>query len=149
MGKSPKLKVFLDTSALIAGIISSGGAARAVLQLAEIGLIEITVSKQVIVEADRTIKAKIPEMIDDYRNYIKILAPIMVDDPAKTEVKKFSKVIHPDDAPILTAAILSGADYLITWDKKHFLNKKIITASNIGIITPGDFLKIFRKHVEG
>lgn len=50
-----KLKVFLDTSALIAGIASSRGAARAVLQLAEIGLIEIFVSRQVIVEADRNV----------------------------------------------------------------------------------------------
>jgi len=56
-------KVFLDTSALIAGIASSRGAAWAVLQLAEIGLIEVFVSRQVIVEADRNIENKLPEML--------------------------------------------------------------------------------------
>ena len=53
-------KVFLDTSALIAGIASSRGAARAVLQLSEIGLIELIVSRQVIVEADRNIEESCP-----------------------------------------------------------------------------------------
>jgi predicted nucleic acid-binding protein len=67
-------KVFLDTSALIAGIASSGGAARAVLQLAEIGLIEVIVSRQVIVEADRNIEEKLPEMLNEYRGFIELLA---------------------------------------------------------------------------
>ena len=68
-------KVFLDTSALIAGIASSRGAARAVLQLSEIGLIELIVSRQVIVEADRNIEEKLPEMLNEYREFIKLLAP--------------------------------------------------------------------------
>ena len=142
-----KLKVFLDTSALIAGIVSSRGAARAVLQLAEVGLIEVLVSKQVIVEGDRNIEMKLPEILSEYREFIKILSPILIDDPSQMEYEKFCKIINPDDAPILASAVGSSADFLVTWDKKHFMHKDVQTYSNLKIVTPGEFLKHFRKHI--
>ncbi|HBR21004.1 MAG TPA: putative toxin-antitoxin system toxin component, PIN family [Nitrospiraceae bacterium] len=138
-------KVFLDTSALIAGIASVKGAARAVLQLAETGLIEIIVSRQVIVEADRNIEDKLPEMLGEYRKFIELLAPVLVDDPSFVEIKRFLTVINSDDAPILAAAVNADADFLITWDKKHFIGKNIHVHSNMKIVTPGEFLKYFRE----
>ena len=140
-------KVFLDTSALIAGIASSRGAARAVLQLAEIGLIEVIVSRQVIVEADRNIEEKLPEMLNEYRGFIEILAPVLIDDPHQKDIKRFLTVINPDDAPILASAVISDADFLITWDRKHFIGKNIHIHSNLKIVTPGEFLKHFREYV--
>jgi len=140
-----RLKVFLDTSALIAGIASVKGAARAVLQLAETGLIEVIVSRQVIVEADRNIEDKLPEMLGEYREFIKFLAPVMVDDPSFVEIKRFLTVINPDDAPILAAAVNADADFLVTWDKKHFIGKNINVQSNMKIVTSGEFLKYFRE----
>lgn len=141
-------KVFLDTSALIAGVASSRGAARAVLQLAEIGLIEVIVSRQVIVEADRNIEEKLPEMLNEYREFIELLAPVLIDDPRQKDVERFLKVINYDDAPILASAVSSGADFLITWDRKHFIGKDIHTHSNLKIVTPGEFLRYFREYVE-
>jgi putative PIN family toxin of toxin-antitoxin system len=140
-----KHKVFLDTSVLIAGIASSRGAARAILQLAEIGLIEVFVSKQVIVEADRNIEDKLPEMLSEYRKFVKFLAPVLIDDPHQKDIKKYLTVINPDDAPILAAAVKANVDFLITWDRKHFTSKKIHIHSNIKIVTPGEFLKYFRE----
>jgi len=146
---NPKLKIFLDTSALIAGIASSKDSARAVLQLAEIGLIDIVVSQQVIVEADRNIEAKLPEMVDEFRQFIHFITPMLLDNPSPNEVRRFSSIINPEDAPILTAAVLSGADILLTWDKKHFIDKNIQLSSSLKIATPGEFLKYFRGHIEG
>lgn len=140
-------KVFLDTSALIAGIASSKGAARAVLQLAEIALIELIVSRQVIVEADRNIEEKLPEMLNEYRKFIELLAPVLVDDPLQKDIAKYSTVINSDDAPILTSAVTSGADFLVTWDKKHFISKNIRVHPSLKIVTPGEFLKQFRKYI--
>lgn len=146
--RKQRLKVFLDTSALIAGVASSRGAARAVLQLAEIGLIEVIVSRQVIVEADRNIEEKLPKMLNEYREFMELLAPVLIDDPRQKEVERFLKVINYDDAPILASAVGSGADFLITWDKKHFIGKNIHIHSNLKIVTPGEILKYFRKYVE-
>jgi predicted nucleic acid-binding protein len=146
--RKQRLKVFLDTSALIAGVASSRGAARAVLQLAEIGLIEVIVSRQVIVEADRNIEEKLPKMLDDYREFMELLSPVLIDDPHQKDVERFLKVINYDDAPILASAVGSGADFLITWDRKHFIGKNIHIHSNLKIVTPGEFLKYFREYVE-
>jgi putative PIN family toxin of toxin-antitoxin system len=146
--RKQRLKVFLDTSALIAGIASARGAARAVLQLAEIGLIEVIVSKQVIIEDDRNIEEKLPEILDEYRKFIELLAPVLIDDPRKQDVERFKKVIDHDDAPILASAVNSGADFLVTWDRKHFITKNIHILSNLKVVTPGEFLKYFREYVD-
>jgi len=53
-------KVFLDTSALIAGIVSATGAAREVLRLCEAGVVKPLVSRQVLTEADRNLSANCP-----------------------------------------------------------------------------------------
>lgn len=149
MEQKPGLKVFLDTSALIAGIASSSGAAKEVINLAETGLITIYISKQVIIEADRNINSKLPEMLKEFRAFIKILSPVLVDDPTTEQIKKYSSLINQNDAPILSAAISSGTDYLVTWDKKHFIKKRSSFAVNTKIVTPGEFLQDFRKYIEG
>lgn len=144
MENSKTLKVFLDTSALIAGIASAKGAARELLRLAELNIINIVVSKQVIVEADRNIESKLNELLADYREYIKVLSPELVNDPSQKEIKKYASMINKDDAPILTAAELSGADYLVTWDKKHFISDSVKKRVKVRIVTPGEFLKDIR-----
>jgi predicted nucleic acid-binding protein len=146
--EKPRLKVFLDTSALIAGIASSTGSAREILRLAELELIEIEMSRQVIVEADRNIETKLPDMLYEYREFIKLLAPLLVDDPSRNDIKKYLDLIDPDDAPILAATKLSGVDFLITWDKKHFLKKDIKPVADMKICSPGEFLKYFRDYIE-
>lgn len=148
MVEKRRVKVFLDTSALIAGIASSKGSAREALRLAEAGLIDVFVSRQVVVEADRNIEAKLPELIKEYRAFMKVFEPVLVDDPSVKEIKKFLRFINPGDAPILAAAVSSGADYLITWDKKHFITPKVKSYAGIKIITPGDFLKEFLEDIE-
>ena len=50
------------------------------------------------------------------------------------------------DAKVLTEAITSGADWFITHDKKHFLNKKSTINLPIRIGTPGDFIQYLQFH---
>lgn len=143
--RKPKPKVFLDSSALIAGIASSKGAAREILRLAEIGLIEIIVSRQAVVEADRNISAKLPECLDDFRNYLETLAPVLAKDPAPRDILRFSSLIQPHDAPILAAAVAAQADYLVTWDQKHFMTKGPRALGRPKVMDPGEFLHEFRQ----
>ncbi len=53
-----RINLFLDSSALIAGFISTEGASRALLLLGEDEKIQLTVSEQVIAEIDGTWRAK-------------------------------------------------------------------------------------------
>ncbi len=148
MEDNRKIKVFLDTSALIAGIASIKGAAREILRLAEINMIDIVVSRQVIIEADRNIESKLNDMLADYREYMKILSPELVNDPSPKEIKKYASLINKDDAPILAAADLSRTDYLVTWDKKHFISDRVKNKVRVRVVTPGEFLKDFSEYLE-
>jgi hypothetical protein len=47
--------LFLDSSALFAGVVSPSGAARALLLLAEVRRITVTVSEQVVTETERAV----------------------------------------------------------------------------------------------
>ena len=62
--------IFFDSSALIAGIVSAQGAARALLLLAEDEKILITVSEQVIAEVERNIARKAPKAVPLARELI-------------------------------------------------------------------------------
>lgn len=138
-------RVFLDTSALIAGIVSETGAAREVLRLCEAGVVEVCVSKQVLIEADRTFSEKLPCLVSDYRNMMRRMAPILLDDPSRKEVLRAERVIHSKDAPILAAAINGEVDFLITWNTRHFHQSSVVKSVRFRIATPGEFLEEFRR----
>jgi hypothetical protein len=65
--ESRRPQLFFDASALFAGVISAVGAARALLQLSEVGTVAITVSEQAIVETERTLARKAPTALPFYR----------------------------------------------------------------------------------
>jgi len=140
-----KIKVFIDTSVLIAGVASLTGASAAVLDLCEAESIQMVISRQVLVEADRNFSAKLPGLVDQFRQFIRNLAPLMVEDPPSAAVERAAGLIDRKDAAILAAAIESKIEFLITLDKKHFLKQKVQRNLPIEICTPSDFLRIFER----
>ena len=68
-------KVFLDTSALIAGILSPTGAAHEVLRLCEAGVVQAVVSRQMLVEADRNLSNKLPTVLSEYHLFLSNYRP--------------------------------------------------------------------------
>jgi predicted nucleic acid-binding protein len=143
------IRMFLDSSALFAGVLSSEGAARALLVLSELGQIELLVSEQVIVETERSLARKAPAALPDFRQTIKDASIKIAKNPTARAVKECLSMIHdPFDAPILAAAIKAKVDYLITHDRKHFLNDpKVIKKSGLRIGTPGNALAWLREHL--
>jgi predicted nucleic acid-binding protein len=131
---------------LIAGVASVAGASASVLDLGETGLIQLVISRQVLIEADRNLTAKLPKMVDRFRRYMRCLAPELEEDPAPAEIELAASMVHPKDASILAAAKKSKADYLITLDKKHFLSGKINQPGRLRIVSPGEFLRNFEQN---
>ena len=134
-------RVFLDTSALLAGLLSSKGAARQVLAAGEVGLLELLISADVLTEADRNISRRFPHLVEDYRYFIREMAPTLVEDPSIREIESAVPWVGRDDAPILAAALKSKADYLITWNTRDFMTPKVPKDIPLKIKTPGDFLQ--------
>jgi putative PIN family toxin of toxin-antitoxin system len=139
------IKVFIDTNVLIAGVASATGASATVLDLCEAESIQMVISRQVLVEADRNFSSKLPGLVTRFREFIQNLAPLMVEDPPATAVERSAAITAQKDASILAAALEAQVDYLITLDKKHFLKHKGKKSIPIEICTPADFLRIFES----
>lgn len=136
-------RVFLDTSALIAGVVSAAGAAREVLRSGEARLIALVMSRQVLTEADRNLSAKLPELLPEYRAFLRQLLPEVVEDPSPRVVAQTARVIHQKDAPILAAARQARVDYLGTWNTRHFHTDAVRAFVPFPVVTPGEFLRAF------
>lgn len=141
-----KINLFLDSSALMAGIISAQGGARALLLLAEDGKINITVSEQVIAEVERNIARKVPRALPFVREMILQANLSIVRDPPPQDVLRCKDwIAHPADVPILVAAARAQVDYLVTLNTRHFLDDpETAIRSGLRIGTPGDALAWLR-----
>jgi predicted nucleic acid-binding protein len=145
----PEINLFLDSSALTAGIVSVKGAARALLLLAEAGQIAVTISEQVLAETERAIARKVPLAIIDLRQAILASQVRIVRDPSPDEASARPDLIsHPADIPIVVAAMQVKADYLVTLNRKHFIDDlEVARKSGLNIGTPGDALSWVRGQI--
>jgi len=145
----PEINLFLGSSALFAGIVSSTGAARALLLLAESDTITVTISEQVVAETERAIARKVPEALADLRQAILASKAQIVHDPSKAEVMANLQLIsHSADIPILLAAMKAKVDYLVTLNRIHFMDDpEVAIKSGQRIGTPGDALDWVRSQL--
>ena len=144
-----KVNIFLDSSALIAGILSETGAAHVLLQLGESEYVELTVSEWVVDETIRSVARKTPDILDEVDKTITKSKIKIVADPSNDEVRaNFYLMEDPYDVPILLAAMKASVDYLATHDRKHFLDDpKVAESSGLRIGTPGDALAWLRENL--
>lgn len=137
-----KPEIFLDSSALMAGIVSSQGAARVLLLLAEDEKIALLVSEQVIAEVERNIARKMPRALPLVREMILRANVQILRDPRPEEVQlRKNWISHAADVPILVAAAAAKVDFLATLNQRHFLDDpEVAKRSGLRIGTPGDAL---------
>lgn len=137
-----KAEIFLDSSALMAGIVSSQGAARVLLLLAEDEKIALLVSEQVIAEVERNIARKMPRALPLVREMILRANVQILRDPRPEEVQlRKNWISHAADVPILVAAAAAKVDFLATLNQRHFLDDpEVAKRSGLRIGTPGDAL---------
>lgn len=145
----PKNDIFFDSSALIAGIVSAQGAARALLLLAEDEKILISVSEQVIAEVERNIARKAPKAVSFARELILRANIRILRDPQIAEILEHQDWIsHPADIPILVVAARARVDFLATLNTKHFIDDpEVSRRSGLRIGTPGDALSWVREQL--
>jgi predicted nucleic acid-binding protein len=144
----PETRVFLDTSALFAAVLSSGGGARALLKLGESSAIRIWVGPTVLQEADEVFRRKAPDLLP-------LLAALLHQagtqvGPAATgegQARADALVDYAPDARIVAEALACQADYLVTHDQAHLL--RVLRPGDlpcqVGI--PGDCLAWLRQEL--
>ncbi len=138
--------VFLDTSALIAGLLSDSGGARALFSLGEAHALQLWCSQDVLAELDTVLRQKIPQQLPVVSAWLAKIRLQLVEPPSIRSVRKLQRLVgHPKDAVVLAAAVDSGVGYLVTLDREHMLNNPSLRrALAFPMGTPGDCLAWFR-----
>ena len=144
----PQYRVFFDTSVYIAALLSSKGGAGELVRLAEAGVIQMVVSEEVIVESDRVLAGKFPELIQESRKLWKNLSPAMAPDPTESQIKPFLDKLPKGDASILCAAHLAGVSVFVTWNTRDFMVQGVKALVSFPIVIPAECLTLFRKWID-
>lgn len=140
-------RIFVDANVLMAGADSRSGASNAILQLAEVGLFHLVVSRQVLDEAERNVRKKLPRALANFAAVLAQLPLEIIPDPDDDACLRWAAIIERKDTPILAAALLAGVDRLVTLNTKDF-TPAVAQATGLVIQTPGDFMQNIRRLVE-
>ncbi len=140
--------LFFDASVIIAGAASVHGASRALLVLAEVGLIRAVVSPFALAEVERNLRWKLPAAVPYFRRIHEAIQWEIVPDPPQAESEFWTKFVPLKDAPIIAAAIHAKPHRLITLDAKHLIDPPQVAAqSGLVIVTPGQMMQEIRQHI--
>ena len=141
-------RIFFDTSAYIAGLVSTSGAARELLRLAETQIIGMVVSEEVITEVDRVLSTKFPGRVLESRQIWKNIEPEIAPNPTTNQTTPFLKILEKGDAEILCAASLAKVSAFVTWNTRDFMKHEVSDLVNFPVVVPAQGLKLFREWME-
>ena len=139
-------KVFVDASVIFAASYSRTGSSRELLRQAIQGQVELVVSQHVLKETERNLAHKAPEALAALRTFLDTVPIQMVANPTPEELQQAATYIHIKDAPVVAAAAKAQADYLATWDRRHFIEDPgVAIKSGLRIVTPDELVGIIRQ----
>ena len=141
-----RLKIFLDTSVKLSGLASPTGGSKKLFDAARLKKLKLVTSLYAMEEVnDHLDKLNIsPDLL---KELLTSKTLFLVKNPTVEMNDKFIKITSdPNDAPILAAALLSGADALVSLDKKHILTLKVKNSLKpMVVVSPQDFWKWVRE----
>ena len=145
------MKVFLDANVFFAAAGSPTGGSAFVLELAKQKKIRVVTVAYALVEAERNIQQKLGEKaLDRYHQNLLEVGPEVqnIDNVPMNVAKTLEQLLPLKDVPILLGAMLSDASFLLTLDRKDFLDNKKLEESKLSfkIVTPGDFLQKYLEN---
>ncbi len=91
-------------------------------------------------ELVRAFRNKAPQLIPRLDAWIALRPPEVMPDPTPAELQRTLSLINPADAVILAAALLSGADCLVTGNTRDFT--PAVAAAGLRILTPAEYVRI-------
>ena len=146
------MKVFLDANIFFAAAGSPKGGSAFVLDLAKQKKVQAATVAHALVEAERNIQKKLGKKVLDrhYENLLEAKPSIQnIDNVPMGMATALEKLLVKKDVPILLGAMISRSDFLVTLDRKDFLDNKKLKDADLSfqMVTPGDFLQAYLKNV--
>ena len=149
MSRRRRIRLFLDSNVLTAGILSPWGLDKAVLSLCaakvcKLVLAEIVrdeVEENLLLHAERLPSLNADQLIEDYGRLINLSNPELIPYPHKHLVLSSRHLIrHAADVPVLLSAMYSRPDWVLTHNTKHF-TRAVAQKTFLRIATPADFFR--------
>jgi predicted nucleic acid-binding protein len=147
LSQGERVRIFLDSNVLTAGIVSTWGLDKAVLSLCAARICRLVLAEAVREEVEENLLIRLGEIesgevnrvLDHYVHLIALMKPEVVPFPSHAEVRAGRHLIrHAADVPVLLSAIASRPDWLITHNTKHF-TPAVAGRTGLRIATPVEF----------
>lgn len=122
MAKRPR--VLVDSSVIISALNSAAGAPALVIQAGrgDNRVVDLVVTPYITAEVERVIRDNFPQLAEKWLKLQEERILRTVKNPTIDNVTQAAHLIDdPKDTPIVAAALLHKVDYLVTLDRKHFL----------------------------
>lgn len=144
-----KIRLFLDSNVLTAGILSKWGLDKATLSLCAAQVCRLVLAEAVrdevednlLAHADLLPATDADQLIDDYRRLIELMRPETVPYPDRDLTRSKQNLIrHASDVPVLLSAMDCRPDWVLTHNTKHF-TQEVARRCGLRIATPADFFR--------
>lgn len=142
-----RIRLFLDSNVLTAGIVSMWGLDKATLSLCAASVCKLVLAEVVRDEVEENLlfhAGRLPgldadRLIEDYHRLLKLTSPEVVPYPGQELVRSNRHLIrHAADVPVLLSAMASKPDWLLTHNTKHF-TKAVAQKTLLRIAIPAEF----------
>jgi hypothetical protein len=153
LSQGQRIRLFLDSNVLTAGIVSSWGLDKAILSLCAARICRLVLAEAVREEVEENLLTRLAggepadasRVLGSYGHLIALMKPEMVPYPGQAEVKAARHLIrHAADVPVLLSAIASRPGWVLTHNTKHF-TPAVARRSGLRIATPVDFFREISK----
>jgi predicted nucleic acid-binding protein len=135
------VRLFLDANVICTAAHNPRGRSAALFDLASRGRGRLSTSAHPAVEAERNLGLKYPAARGRLAAVMRMLT--MEPEAAAADVAwALTQGLPSKDAPVLAAAVASGADALVTGDRTHFGHLFGRTVRGVTVLPPADALAL-------
>lgn len=133
------MRLFLDANVLFTAAHNPAGRSAALIDLARHLRCRVLTSPHAATEASRNLQLKYPEAMKRLAGLLGVVDLVAEASPADV-AWAVEQRLPLKDAPVLAAAIASGADVLVTGDRTHFGHLFGHLLRGVEVLTPADAL---------
>jgi hypothetical protein len=158
LSQRERLRLFLDSNVLTAGIVSTWGLDKAVLSLCAAHICRLVLAEAVRDEVEENLlihlsgleAAEVKRVSDDYGRLLALMKPEVVPYPGQEKVTAARHLIrHAADVPVLlSSAIASRPDWFLTHNTKHF-TPAVARRTGLRFATPVEFFRLLSRSIAG
>ena len=138
-------EIFLDSSVIIAAVMSPTGGARVLFHLSQARSIRLMVGRGVLQETEEVLQRKAPHLLGLLAQLLDEANIEIGNAPNSKQLKQAKSLIeYEPDADVLAQAISAKPDWFVSHDKEHFIGNTGLNDLPFKIGTPGDVIAWLR-----